>query len=63
MACITLIAPMAMATTQLAHVVRFEEASGWQVPSAEHVPLRMSWVVATDGDGRCRLQMQWQPST
>lgn len=59
MATITLIAPMAMATTQLARVVRYEEASVWQQSRAERMPLRMSWVVAIDSDGNRRLQMQW----
>ena len=49
MACMTLIAPMAMATTQLARVVRYEEASILENPRLERTPLRMSWVVATDG--------------
>ena len=61
MACMTLIAPMAMATTQLARVVRNEEASVLEDPRLERSPLRMSWVVATDGDGKRKLQIQWLP--
>ena len=61
MACMTLIAPMAMATTQLARVVRYEEASVLEDPRLERSPLRMSWVVATDGDGKRKLQIQWLP--
>lgn len=57
-----LIAPMAMATTQLARVVRYEEASVLENPRLERTALRMSWVVATDGDGLRKLQMQWLPS-
>ena len=63
MACITLTAPMAMATTQLARVIHYEDASTQQVESrVERTPLRMSWVVATDSDGKRKLQMQWTPS-
>lgn len=61
MACITWIAPMTMATTQLARVVRYEEASVLKNPRLERTPLRMSWVVATDGDGKRKLHIQWLP--
>jgi hypothetical protein len=53
---------MAMATTQLARVVRYEEASVWETPRVEPTPLRMSWVVATDGDGKQKLRIEWLPS-
>ena len=59
MACMTLIAPMAMATTQLARVVRYEETSVSQETRVERTPLRMSWVVATDGNGKRTLCMRW----
>ena len=62
MARMTLIAPMAMATTQLARVVRYEQASIWENPGLERTPLHMSWVVATDGDGKRKLEIQWLPS-
>lgn len=62
MACMTLIAPMAMATTQLARAIPYEEGSVWQEPRPERKPLRMSWVVAGDRDGKRKLQMQWEPS-
>ena len=62
MASMILIAPMAMATTQLARVVRYEEASVWESPRVEPTPLRMSWVVATDGDGKRKLQIKWLPA-
>jgi len=63
MACITLFAPVAMATTQLSRVTHYEDASTLQVESnVERTPLRMSWVVATDSDGNRKLQMQWTPS-
>lgn len=61
MACITLFAqPLAMATTQLARVVRYEEASNLHLESKmERAPLHMSWVVVTDSDGKARLRMSW----
>jgi hypothetical protein len=62
MACMTLVAPMAVATTQLARVVRYQEASLWETPGVELTPLRMSWVVATDGDGKRKLRIEWLPS-
>ena len=62
MACMTLIAPMTMATTQLARVVRYEEASVLENLRLERTPLRMSWVVATDGDGKRKLRIRWLPS-
>lgn len=60
MACITLFAqPMAMATTQLVRV-HHEDATLWQVePKAEQKPLRMSWVVVTDENGKRQLRMHW----
>ena len=60
MASMTLIAPMAMATTQLAREVQYDETLVSQETRVERTPLRMSWVVATDGDGERKLQMQWQ---
>ena len=62
MACMTLIAPVAMATTQLARVVRYEEPLVSEETRVERAPLRMSWVVATDGDGKRKLHMQWEAS-
>jgi len=63
MACITLIAPVAMATTQFARVIHYEDASTLHVENTvERTPLHMSWVVATDSDGNRKLQMQWTPS-
>jgi hypothetical protein len=59
MASMILIAPVAMATTQLARVVRYQEASDWVSPRVERTPLRMSWVVATEGDGKRKLQIEW----
>jgi hypothetical protein len=60
MSCMTLFAePMAMATTQLVRV-HHEDAALWQVePEAEHKPLRMSWVVVTDENGKRQLRMRW----
>jgi hypothetical protein len=50
---------MAMATTQLVRV-HHEDAALWQVePEAEHKPLRMSWVVVTDENGKRQLRMRW----
>jgi hypothetical protein len=64
MSCMALFAPpMAMATTQLARAVHYEDASVWQLGSkVERNCLRMSWVVVTDSDGSRKLQMQWRPS-
>ena len=63
MACISLIEPMAMATTQLARVISYQDVSTIHVEtSMERSPLRMSWVVATDDKGNRKLQMQWEPS-
>jgi len=61
MSCMTLFAqPMAMATTQLASAIHYEDATLRQVePKAEHKPLRMSWVVVTDENGKRQLRMHW----
>lgn len=62
MACIPLLAPMAVATTRLARIIYCEDASAWQIESsAERNSLRASWVVVTDSDGNRKLQMQWAP--
>jgi hypothetical protein len=60
MCCMTLFAqPMAMATTQLVRV-HHEDAALWQVePKAEQKPLRMSWVVVTDENGKRQPRMHW----
>jgi hypothetical protein len=60
MSCMTLFAePMAMATTQLVRV-HHEDAPLWQgEPKAELMPLRMSWVVVTDENGKRQLRMHW----
>ena len=63
MTCNILFAPVAMATTQLARVVHYEDAATWQFePSGERNSLRMSWVVVTDSHGNRNLQMNWIPS-
>jgi len=64
MACITLFAQtMAMATTQLARVIHYEDASpGQPGGTVESKSLRMSWVVVTDDNGNRKLQIQWSPS-
>jgi hypothetical protein len=60
MACITLLAqPMAMATTQLARVIRYEVSAPWQEQNTERQPLRMNWVVVTGKNGSRALRMQW----
>ena len=63
MASITLFAPMAMATTQLARVIPVQDAcnTGPEI-RMEHTALHMSWVVATDDKGKRTLRMQWEPS-
>ena len=59
MACMTLNAPVAMATTHLARVVRYEETLVSQETRVERTPLRMSWVVATDSNGKRTLRIRW----
>jgi hypothetical protein len=60
MACITLLAqPMAMATTQLARVIRCDVSAPWQEQNTERQPLRMNWVVVTGKNGSRALRMQW----
>ena len=60
MCCITLVAQQAtMATTQLTRAAGYQ--MGWprQDQEAEFRPLRMNWVVVTDGNGGCQLRMCW----
>jgi len=60
MACMTLFGqPMAMATTRLARVIRYEVSAPWQEQSTERQPLRMNWVVVTGKDGSRSLRTQW----
>ncbi len=60
MACITLLTqPMAMATTQLERVIRYEVSAPWQEQPTERQPLRMNWVVVTGRSGNRELRMQW----
>jgi hypothetical protein len=62
MTCMTLFArPLAMATTQLTRVIRYEDTSSWQVESkAKHKSLSMSWVVVTGENGKPQLRMRWE---
>ena len=63
MACITFVVPMAMATTELARAICYEDVRiGQSESTAESNSLRMSWVVVTGSDGSRKLQMQWVPS-
>lgn len=63
MASFTLAQPMAMATTELERAIHVEDARPWDISaSVERSPLRMSWVVVTDSNGACKLQMEWIPS-
>jgi len=63
MACITLAAPMAMATTQLARAAHYEHIRVGRLEiNVERTPLRMSWVVVTDSAGNRKLKMLWTPS-
>jgi len=60
MACMTLLAlPMAMATTQLARVIRYEVSAPWQEQNTGRQPLRMNWIVVTGKNGNRLLRMQW----
>ncbi len=63
MTCMTLLAqPLAMATTQLARVIRYEVSAPRQEQNQQqntrHTP-RMNWVVVTGKDGNRVLRMQW----
>ena len=64
MACITLfVQPVAMATTELARAIRYENAWTGQAESyGESNSLRMSWVVVIDSAGKRKLQMEWLQS-
>ena len=60
MACITLLPqPMAMATTQLTRVIRYENSAPWRSELNPERSLRMNWVVVTDSNGSRGLRMQW----
>lgn len=63
MACMILFAqPLTMATTQLARVVRYEDVSTSHLEGkVDGSPLRMSWVVVTDSEGKRQLRMNWAP--
>jgi hypothetical protein len=62
MACMTLSAqPVAMATTQLARIIRYDISAPWHFEQiTEPQPLRMNWVVVTDQNGSRALRMQWE---
>jgi hypothetical protein len=62
MTCMTASAQaMAMPTTQLTSTIQYESAAFWQLKSkAERKFPRMSWVVATDNDGKRQLRIQWE---
>ena len=63
MACITLVAPLAMATTELARAAHYEVAGFRQFEiNVAHTTLSASWVVVTDSAGRRKLRMRWTPS-
>jgi hypothetical protein len=57
--CMTALAqPMAMATTELARVIRYDvSAPRWEQNTGQ-TP-RMNWVVVTDSVGNRVLRMQW----
>jgi len=62
MACIAVFTPMAMATTQVARVIRYESAEPWILEKTmARQPLRMNWVVVTDKDGKRALRAKWLP--
>jgi len=61
MACMTLFAPVAMATTQLARAIHEEDVSCCEPElTVERNPLRMTWVLTTDEQGCRRLKMTWE---
>jgi hypothetical protein len=51
----------AMATTQLARHTFCDDVRSWRVErtTARKQPLRMSWVVVTDENGKRHLRMRW----
>ena len=63
MACITVFAPWAMATTQLTRIVPFEEVFPVQPETnLDRSTLRMSWVAAVGPEGNRVLRMRWTSS-
>jgi hypothetical protein len=64
MCCITFAGQEAtMATTQLMRATSYEIC--WTRPEdarTEFRPPRMNWVVVTDENQNCRMQMHWEPS-
>lgn len=64
MCCITLARQeVTMATTQLMRAVNYEIC--WtrsEEARTQFRPPRMSWVVVTDENQTCRMQMNWAPS-
>jgi len=62
MSCITLFALPTMATTQFAQGACEEITECWPVnlKSQRKLPLSMSWVVVTDGNGKRQLRMRWE---
>jgi len=60
MACITLLAPLAMATTALVRAAHNEIAGARQFENnVGRRTLSMSWVVVTDSAGKRKLQARW----
>lgn len=60
MCSITWVAPQAtMATTELTRAAGYEIGRRRQNQETDFRPLRMSWVVVTDENGRCQLRMCW----
>jgi hypothetical protein len=60
MTCMTaFVESTAMATTQLARVIRHKGDDWWQLETNDARKPRMSWVVVIDKDGRRRLQIFW----
>ena len=49
---------MAMATTQLVRVIRYEVSAPRKEQNTGHTP-RMNWVVVTDSVANRVLRMQW----
>jgi hypothetical protein len=53
---------MAMATTQLARAIHYENVSACQLEDdVEPKSLSMSWVGVADNHGNRKLQIQWAP--
>lgn len=60
MSCMIIVMQPTMATTQLARTVCFADSSAEPTEQiVERPQLSMSWIVATDENGKPQLRMRW----